>query len=386
MKKTLPLLTALLAAAALPASANDVLSEITSAFNDHTVYTYNDYGQVTRADYDDQIGIYYYVYIYNEIGLLATTECYQLLDGEEDFTKVFYLEFQYDAMGRMTQRENYNIDRWSGAGGYLKGGTIKYDYNAEGDLVKETTYMASFGSDEETEFQYVDYEYNDLRLLERTRRFTHDFFDPSIITETNQVAYEYDTDGRLTKRTDLAADSYGEDPTAMKESFYTTYTYDENGLCETEVCIASSGTPQEKHVYTFLNESASDVYYPYDPENVDDNFVFNNINNRIDEDTMYVVNLNDDELALYDVYTYHYAKHIGTGVSNVAAGNGMGINFAGDEVIINGVTAGDTLRVYDMSGKTVMQVRADGGRISMAGLAAGNYIAVSKSGVIKFCK
>lgn len=68
MKKHLLQLAIIALASSLPASAKDLLSEITSESGVvHYSFVYNDRGQVTRQDNSDDFGDYYMIFSYKYV-------------------------------------------------------------------------------------------------------------------------------------------------------------------------------------------------------------------------------------------------------------------------------------------------------------------------------
>lgn len=381
MKKHLLQLAIIALASSLPASAKDLLSEITSESGVvHYSFVYNDRGQVTRQDNSDDFGDYYMIFSYNDLNQLIRNDTYQDFQNSGEFTLVSYVEYKYDEQGRLCQRENYNYDQWSG-GGYLKGARITYSYDEQGNMTEQIVYMA--WGEEENLAQKIEYSYNEDGFLAKELTLTADFFDPSIVTPSYQIAYTYDEEGRRSVMTDYYFDTFGENPDEPVLQGYTNYAYDNNGLCLYER-VTPAGRTDSKNEYTFLPESIDETIYPYDIEAKETSFVYENVKNRIDLRTEYATDMNSGDLMVYDKYYYHYTPDP-SGVGAVTMPESiLNVRQNGDNIIIGGLDTGDKVTVYDLGGKPVASVTASAPRISTTALTPGTYIAVSPTGVVKF--
>lgn len=381
MKKYLLPFAVIAVVSSLPATAKDLLTEITSESSIvHSTFIYNEQGLVTRQDNSDDFGEYYMIFSYNDLNQLVRNDTYQDFQNSGEFILVSYVEYQYDENGRLSQRENYNYDQWSG-GGYLKGARITYSYDEQGKMTEQVVNMA--WGDEENLAQKIEYSYNEEGLLAEELTLSADFFDPSNVTPSYKVTYTYDEEGRRTVMTDYYFDSFGENPDDPVLQGHTNYAYDDNGLYLYER-VTPAGRTDSKNEYTFLTESVEETVYPYDIEAKETNFVYENIKKRIDVRTEYATDMNSGDLMVYDKYYYHYTPDP-SGVGAVTMPESiLNVRQEGDNIIIGGLNPGEKVTVYDLEGKPVAAGTAYAPRISAPGLTAGTYIAVSPTGVVKF--
>lgn len=380
MKKLL-LPATLLATVAFTGSAKDVLSEITSATGiDHSVFEYNDKGLVVRQDVTDEWGQYYMLFIYDEKGQLVRNEAYQDLITTGEFILVSYVDYQYDAAGHVSQRENYNFDQW-GDGGFIKGGRITYAYDEQGRLSLQETYM-DWGSGEQLTMK-TEYSYTEAGLLAEEYSSTASFSNPSNFNPSAKLVYTYNEQGQRVKLESYGYDSYSEDPTAPVLQNYTTYTYSADGMTGFEQ-VSSWGEVNLRLEYTYSAEAAAETIYPYDFEAAENNFLYTNAVKRIAGATEYASDWDTGELTLYDTYTYHYLPE-GSGVRGIERpATAVFVTSEGGKLTIGGLKGNETVTFVNAEGRRVATATATRGRLAVPALQSGAYVAVTPAGAVKF--
>ena len=162
------------------------------------------------------------VYTYNEEGRMLS----QVTENGQNSWSYTY---SYDELGRMTE-QTYRSSYVNEEETSVYGSTTVYAYDRWGLPASETE--TATGDSVNT----VAYEYDEQgRLIRRT--------DTSN-AGTDETLYEYDGQGNLVKETYASEDGYG----------YTTETvYDQEGNCIQERGLLADGTVSYENVYTYQN-------------------------------------------------------------------------------------------------------------------------------------
>lgn len=338
---------------------------------------------MVKEDVSDDYGKYYMTYEYNDIGQLARISTYQfdvVVPGE--FFMVSYIDYQYDEGGRLSQRENYNRDRWGGTGGYIKGGRITYTYDETGKLSLLSVHMDWGGA--EMVLQKTEYSYNDRGLRTEEVYWQVDFSDPTKFSPTSKIAYVYDERERMVQKRWYTFVNDGVNPAEPELQTVNEYAYEEGvGLMQYQQ-RNKNGNVIHKRVYTFTAESASETIYPYDIEAADNNFLYDNVEKRIAVCTEYASDVNTGDLVLYDEFTYHYLPQEGSLPAVALPSTAVFVTSEGGKMAICGLRAGDAVTFYSAEGRSVATATAAGARLAVPELQAGSYIAVTPAGAVKF--
>lgn len=392
MRKNISLCMALAAISLGTSSleAKDALTQITtmSGYEMHEL-KYNDKDLIERHDVIDEFGEYYLLYTYSDKGQCLTEECYQNLSGE--FTKVTFIEYTYDDSGLLSERTNYNRDP-TNPGEMLMGGRIAYVYDTDGRILRNDTYIQKFGG-EEMLFQKITFKYDEKGLLVEELTESGDYFDPTKFQATQLNTYEYDEEGRRTLIHKNEYDLYGEDPTALMRIGSIGYEYDEKdgGLISVKE-YSRTGNLSQSEDFTFAKEGIDDTVYPSVIEEPACNFIYENVKHRIARRTVTARDVNTGEMGLFDVYDYLYTPTSdepapGSGIdAAVIPQEGLSVLRHGDELVVSGLKSGDTVSVFDMSGRLVKRLNAGSGRLPLGPLQQGAYILATPSGALKFNK
>lgn len=111
--------------------------------------------------------------------------------------------------------------------------------------------------------------------------------------------------------------------------------------------------------------------------------------------TVNTMTFNGSDVTL--VFTDNTTKTCDMELVRVFFGTNTGINdisvaskyiFVGGELVVDGISAGTTVSIFDMGGKMVASKKSDGNivRISIDGLQSGVYVMSAGSTIVKFIK
>lgn len=390
MKKIYTL--ALLAMAAIPAGAEGILlNGFTSTDNiERCVYIYNEMNKVAEIrKFDTRLPHLNMVYkiTYDEAGNEIRNDWYQDMNetGSEDyndFVHTAYIEYEYNAKGKVIKRQNYN--NWGASTGnneWERGGIVTYKYDGEGKLISEKTYF-----DENDLFQDRKYYYNENGTVKRIEASRKDAASGEMLL-SDKIEYLYNDAGLLWREEDYIMDTVSGYfiPTAADD-----YSYDEEGNL-LEVSAISTNGVQGKTVMNYDTESpvpASDMIFPYENEEKVNNQLFSLWRTMPVSCDSYGIDDSTGELALIISYTYDYEKPV-VGVSLNSLSNMRGpvgvLSFNGSSLVLTGVQTGTPIRIYDTNGIQAEQTLYNG-ELDLSGLSRGTYIVVTPTSAVKIKK
>ena len=353
--KQLLLMLAMLGMAAFSGYAKDVLSEITSASGmTYSAFQYNEDGCMVRQDEKDPYGRYYSLYTYNEAGQLVHNDTYQYgVLTPSSYERVYYIDYEYDSDGRLRQRENYNYDVVSG---FRKGARIVYSYNDNNLLALQEIYLS--GGDVEELFQKNEYIY-DGNLLTEENSYMTSSLEASGFALTTKVVYEYNEDGYLILKKSYYYNAFGPNPMEAILLSATRYLRENNAIIGIER-LSGQGTVTGKMECTFAPEAIAETIYPFDLEEVETNFLYQNIDRRLALCTEYVFNADTGGLVKSDEYTYAYSKHDMSVPWISVPYPGVYVTYDGGSPVLGGLRDGDTVTIVNAEGRCVAAVTAAG--------------------------
>jgi len=173
---------------------------------------------------------------------------YQYFADENVWKHVYYVNYQYDANGNMTQRTNFNS---FGTSNFEQGGVYDYQYDNQNRLVHHVLYLGNYTTLIET----GDYFYNTAGqcFLEKYMQ-GYGTLDSSL-----KITYSYNAEGRKSAKTQYYYDGYGWDPGSTD-----LYLYDSYGNCIEHSVQTSEGEYSDRRFYEYNTSiPSSEVIMPY---------------------------------------------------------------------------------------------------------------------------
>lgn len=210
-----------------------------------TEYIYNENGQIAQIKRPctmDYVKNDYDTFIYNEDGKLA---------GKYSFFNnriTGYTEYEYGENGNCTQE--FNVFP-----GERIMDTTHYEYDENGVILSSVTRNSNW---EETGSETYE---NGL--------LTDMYYTSSCCNEIRSYTYEYDSEGKMTKRTHLDSEEVDEEGllTGKKVPLSTFFTYDENGVL---ISTESENNPYPTTYEYFDNGNIIRTTYYYDDGSIQD--------------------------------------------------------------------------------------------------------------------
>ena len=326
--------------------------------------------RVERPD-EDQGWLIVDYFRYNDQGQMVRIDGYQdFVDDETDrgLDQVNYVEITYDEKGRLetyTSYNNFHTDTYS------KGGTYKWYYNDNDQVVKRELYL---GTSTDV-FEVIEYTYEEGRLVSEKgimSDYNGKFFDSS------GADYTYDAEGRLieTRFRDGNAESGG--------LFYNgknQWIYDENGNCIKEIRYDKLNGEKQRSEFEYGEYLMSETALPTFILGGDRPFIFES-KNAYHTEHFYSLDAVGVLTYLAD-FLYDYDTPEGVAeMPQLPFTVSVFPNPAQDAFSVRGLTGGETVRLLSANGAVVREVTAqpDGtSRLPLDGVVPGNYILQTRS-------
>ena len=357
--------------------------------NERREYSYDEAGRLVEIDKvsendDGSERLVKEFLTYDENGNCTKLSTWQYLAQFGDYIEVSYCEYVYNELGQKIQRDVYNITSdWE----FEHGSTYEYIYDADGRLKTRNLVISYIGT-----YESVEYSYDKNGNLESEEAYMLDFFTYQLALQV-QTYYTYEVNPDGSGKSYLTSIEYLVPRSANSDEFeadsYYEYSYDENWNLISEISYNGQKTSKlSETTYAYGDIPAASIDWPISPEEENDNFVYHTVNADITSRVIYVLSY-DGEFVFYDSYTYAYDK--------IGADSGLGgiVNtesvmtirwFDGAYLSLDGVEAGELIRIYGTDGREVSRVSYIGNAIDTSALPAGLYFAVSKTGVVRFVK
>lgn len=394
MTRILPL--CLLAASTAVASAAHTyyLADLrTTDGQEGTSYTYNDQGLLVRSFNQIAITPEYNsisVYTRDAKGLIERMDLYQdyfmsMSDNIEDFRYNCYITYEYNDKEQLVKRRNFNnFNMNPGEPDFQPGGIMTYEYDKDGHL----TFIRTYWDETLSKLaQEIRFEYNAKGQLTRRGDYMASTTSQSLTNNIN-IDYFYNEDGTLDyTQTFVWDDSNGR----FIEQGKHQYEYDEAGNLTAIQFVTPTGTIQEKKQY-FYNEPGKPadvdfIAWPIELEDAESTDFYNNLRNAPKTMEAWDVNLVSNSLQLYATYEYVYETYGGVQGVNADAAADMCLSaFTSDRIVLQGVPAGEIISFFDMEGRRVLTARQNPAGIDISALAAGQYCVATPCGAVKICK
>lgn len=324
------------------------------------VYTYNDENQVVDIyqlwpGYDEVHDSIHY----NDAGQLVRYDGYQFLGTE--WKHVYYIEYTYDAQGRLATRTNYNSfsDEWQ------LGGVYDYYYNVDNQLVQTDLTMGG------SLMQTIEYEYDGENLVQELWSSGWGSLEPS-----EKLEYLYE-DGKLSIINHYYYEAGYWDYAGRQE-----FEYDANGNCVLHQTLSATHSVTSKSIYEYNNTLLANTVMPLTPE-TDRPYVYTNTNNYVLEEWY---GLDDNNVLQYICdYIYDYDNDVTVtdfSKSEVA----VSPNPVSNMLKISGVE-GVQVEIFDMRGRLMKSFTAENDVVSVnvSAFPAGLYILKASGTTQKFC-
>lgn len=302
---------------------------------------------------------------YNDKGQLVTLETYQDVYGEPDnMVKVCKLEYTYNENGQLATRDNYNTFDLINLEHSAR---ITYEYNDEGQKVKETTYWASNLS---KEFMHIDYEYDLTGRLTKAVEYQRDLYYNTFPC-IGYLAYTYNNKGLLASSAYYAVDEYENEYV----NSVTEYSYIGSDLVMTEQKSGSGEVHSRLEFEYDLTVPASDVCLPKTHEfQIESSF---NIAHKRLLEKVWMMNdyANTLEYTHDRIYTYEDNPE---GIQSLLLNEPGRMTYNADarSLHVDGHGSVD-VRIVNMQGQQVLATTV-GGNIDLSHLPSGNYIVTAR--------
>ncbi len=302
-------------------SKGNVISYVTSNEKNNTYYTYNSNGKIIREQSGNDYTYYTYDAKGNNLVLATLKKDYQgetpaLYDSS--LTCFDTTTYTYDDKGRILKEENSD------------GSSVSYEYNASGNVTKETNVTVE---NDKTKTTVTTYTYDDMGNILNTQ------------SESDNGSYVYDKAGRT-----LRVTQNGE----------TTRTlYDNEGRVIQEIApedydSSKDGLPSEN---TYSDSNAGHRYvYNKATGNLDSE------TNRLDVTTTYKYNDVGAKIQeKFDIYEFNYISHGELESVKISGKTKVSYSYDDDNKLLSESYAnGDTVRYeYDENGNLARQYHND---------------------------
>lgn len=344
---------------------------------EYNKYFYDSEGRTDSIHWSDELAEGSVKLTYDEAGNVVQRDMFQLIDFNNSYTD--YVAYQYDDAGRVTMRQNYHDYGW----GFQRQGTKVYTY--EGDLLMNITtwYGANYG-------EGIDYsEYEEFTYDEDGRLIVHSVDAPNLNNEvapSQSLIYTYGSDGRVAEILTQNANRAGTLVDFQKDQ----YEYDEAGnVTSVTTLLANTGWRPTQAAYYFFDYDITneDVVYPEEPEEMFTNSLLQGNYNMVVRDSL--CQEYEGEWGTYNINEYEYDSDPGTGIEEQVnddnASESLSVTVLGDRIYVAGIAEGETIRIYDCSGRLIITGRyteggipaydlPEGVKILKAGKAAGKFL------------
>lgn len=296
---------------------------------------------------------------YDDKGQIVLDEGYQELGV---IMLVNKCEYTYNELGLLATRDNYNLNY---QGGWLvQSAHIEYEYDDQQRLSKEKMFWVS---DLTAPFMIVKYTYDPQGRLARVQETMQDWTDKNSYSMSGESVYEYDSSSRLKYM--KYYEYYGTQKSLTdKQVFY----YENGDLVKWEVS-GSGGFVSARSEYTYDTEvPASSILFPKSNEY----FVprAEQMAHQPVTEKVWQVDMNTDELVVVYDTDYQYEELNTEGVHPVLAKNEPQLRFAdnGRTLVVDGQEPVN-VRIVNAKGATVMNTKATG-HLDLGALTPGVYV------------
>ena len=302
-------------------SKGNVLSYVTSNEKNNTYYIYNSNGKIIR----EQSGNDYTYYTYDAKGnnlILATLkkdyqgEAPALYDSS--LTCFDTTTYTYDDKGRILKEGNSN------------GSSVSYEYDASGNVTKETNVTVE---NDKTKTTVTTYTYDEMGNILTTQN------------EGDNGSYIYDKAGRtlrVTQNGETTRTLYDDEGRIIQEITAEDYDSSKDGLpSENTYSDASAG-----HRYVY-NEVTGNLDSETNRLDVTTTYKYNDVGAKIQEK--------------FDIYEFNYIPHGELESVKISGKTKVSYSYNGDSKLLSESYAnGDTIRYeYDDNGNLTAQYRND---------------------------
>lgn len=394
MTRILPLCLMAVSAAAASAAYTHCLGELRATDGqDGTTYAYDDRGLLVRTF--NQIAAtpeYNSITLYTRDtkGLVTRMDLYQdyymsQTQDVEEYRYNSYITYEYNDQGQLLKRRNFNnFNMNPGEPDFQAGGIMAYEYDKEGHL----TFIRTYWDEELTRLgQEIRFEYDAKGQLTRRGDYMARMGSQSLVNNIN-IDYYYNENGTL----DYTSTSvWDEGNGRFVEQGKHQYEYDEAGNLTVVQFVTPTGTTQEKKQY-FYNEpgkpaAADAIAWPVEPEDADAADFYKALRTAPKTMEAWDINLINNDLQLYATYEYVYETTQGVESVNADSAADMCLAaFTSDRIVLRGVEAGEIINIFDMAGRRVLSAHQNPAGIDISSLAAGQYCVATPRGAVKISK
>lgn len=295
---------------------------------------------------------------YNELGQIVRLATHQLLDGS--FRLVCYCDYTYNEMGLRATRENYNVF----GGEPTLGGIYYYNYDENGNMTDRVLDFII------PNYEICEYTYYDNGLLQVEHFMVDNTFTGTGHENSSLIEYYYDANGNLTEthfsEWDLTSNAWVLQSMELNE-------YDELGNCVKREIAAPGGAVQDRCLYKYdTTISVEDIKLYANPE--DDFPQLPAMNNMLTSYEHWTMDQNGGGLAYVCDYLLTYdCLQDTTTVNELSINSRVYPNPAQDYIIVESEDA-DYVQVLDICGREVYATEVNGlVQIDMKEYAAGVY-------------
>ena len=354
-------------------------------------YEYSDQNKLTKElhmDYEEVNASTLRTFEYDSDGNCVVEYLYQDLYMTEDpdqFILVGKVEYTFNLWNEMVRRTAYTLDLYSNPDPancpLVESSYLDFTYDVDGKLISVVTAFPGG-----MEIQRDDYLYdadgvlyqidnystvfgaNDLFISQR-----YSFYNSNILAAVS--SYEVGYDGDLWRKD------------------VTEYNYDTDwNLTDVEVWDGGHSSLISRDTYSCRDDfSLESTVYPF---NFEDSYwsgfrsIYSLIRKPLDKHEMYLIDDISGQLTCVDTFIYGYSN-TPAGVQGVTLPNGsksvMLKSIRNGFVELDGIEAGQNVRVVDMQGRTVYSGKYGTG-LNLSELVSGTYCITTSGGAVKFSK